>query len=267
VNEEGFIKLKDAAELSSPNVKYTPTHARRKMLRMPCDVIGTGSLLEATSCLYLVEKQSPATLYLWQSLLKEACIKKQTNNKGLTKEDMKKLLNLAESESERKRLKYAVVKSSGISSTKAKAVYGFDDMTSKINDVEKAMEEACAIRQAIEDIAITKEKLILLPLGISESSESDSDTESETDCESSSAITDSTCLPNNRKDNSDEEVIPARESMLKDLKENEFGYNSDNSSEITSESESSEAEISALGVTSVLDERGKILIRKRRAAM
>jgi hypothetical protein len=55
--------------------------------------------------------------------------------------------------------------------------------------------------------------------------------------------------------------------MLKDLKENEFGYNSDNSSEITSESESSEAEISALGVTSVLDERGKILIRKRRAAM
>ena len=108
VNEEGFIKLKDAAELCSPNVKYTPTHARRKMLRMPCAVIGTGSLLEGTSCLYLVEKQSPATLYLWQSLLKEACIKKQTN-KGLTKEDMKKLLNLVESESERKRLKYAVV--------------------------------------------------------------------------------------------------------------------------------------------------------------
>ena len=266
VNEEGFIKLKDAAELCSPNVK-SPTHARRKMLRMPCAVIGTGSLLEGTSCLYLVEKQSPATLYLWQSLLKEACIKKQTNNKGLTKEDMKKLLNLAESESERKRLKYAVVKSSGISSTKAKAVYGFDDMTSKINDVEKAMEEACAIRQAIEDIANTKEKSILLPLGISESSESGSDTESETDCESSSAITDSTCLPNNRKDNSDEEVIPARESMLKDLKENEFGYNSDSSSEITSESESSEAEIWALGVTSALDERGKILIRKRRAAM
>ncbi|CAB4010429.1 Hypothetical predicted protein [Paramuricea clavata] len=237
VNEEGFIKLKDAAELCSPNVKYTPAHARRKMLRMPCAVIGTGSLLEGTSCLYLVEKQSPATLYLLQSLLKEACIKKQTN-KGLTKEDVKKLLNLAESESERKRLKYAVVKSSGISSTKAKAVYGFDDMTSKINDVEKAMEEACAIRQAIEDIANTKEKSILLPLGISESSESGSDTESETDCESSSAITDSTCLPNNRKDNSDEEITPVRQSMLEDLKENEFGYNSDSSSEITSESES-----------------------------
>ena len=208
VNEEGFIKLKHAAKLCSSNFKYTPAHARRKMLKMPCAVIGTGSLIEGISCLYLVEKQNPVNLYVLQSLLKEACIKKQTNE-GLTKEDMKKLLNLAESESERKRLKYAVVKSSGISSTKAKAVYGFNDMTSKISDVEKAMVEACAIRQAIEDIAKTKEKSVLLPLGISESSESSSDTESETDRESSydTVTSDSTC-PDGPTDNN-KEVAPA----------------------------------------------------------
>ena len=81
VNEEGFIKLKHAAKLCSSNGKYTPAHARRKMLKMPCAVIGTGSLMEGTSCLYLVEKQNPANLYVLQSLLKKACIKKQTNER------------------------------------------------------------------------------------------------------------------------------------------------------------------------------------------
>ena len=167
---------------------------------------------------------------------------------------MKKLLNLGESESERKRLKYAVVKSSGISSTKAKAVYGFNDMTSKISDVEKAMEEACAIRQAIEYIAKTKEKSVLLSLGISESSESGSDTESETDRESSydTVTRDSTC-PDGPTDNN-KEVAPA-------------SFTCDSSVEITSGSESSKAEIWALSVSSALDERGKMLITKRRAAM
>ena len=211
-------------------------------------MIETGSLMEGTSCLYLVEKQNPANLYVLQSLLKEACIKKQTN-KGLTKEDMKKLLNLAESECERKRLKYAVVKSSGISRTKAKAVYGFNNMTTKIGDVEKAMEEACAIRQAIKDIAKTKEKSVLLPLGISESSESGSDTESETDRESSydMVTSDSTCADDPTDNN--KEAAPAN-------------FTCDSSVEITLESESSEAEIWALGVSSALDEKGKILIRK-----
>lgn len=169
VIKEGFVKLKHAAELCSPNVKCTSAHARRKLLQ-----IGIGSIPEGTFCLYLVEKQSSAALYVLQSLIKETYMKK-TTRKGLTKEEMKMLLNLTESESERNRLKYAVVKSTGLSSTKAKAMYGFDEMTHKISDVEKAMAEACALRQAIEDIAKTKEK----SLGLSEGGESESDTESE----------------------------------------------------------------------------------------
>ena len=74
-------------------------------------------------------------------------------------------------------------------------------------------------------------------MGISESSKSDLDTKRETDCDSCDRITDSTCLPNNSKDNS-KEVTPARQSMLTDPKEKQFRYNSDSSAEITSASES-----------------------------
>ena len=47
-------------------------------------------------------------------------------NPSISKEEMKKLLYLADGEAERERLKYAVVKSSGLSGTKAKTYYGFE---------------------------------------------------------------------------------------------------------------------------------------------
>ena len=93
---------------------------------------------------------------------------KSKNQSHLTKDEMKQLMNLAESESERDRLRYAVVKSSGISSTAAKNVFGFSGMNDKKANVEKAMEEATAIKNAIENIAMSKEKVLLQSLGINE---------------------------------------------------------------------------------------------------
>lgn len=227
-----FLTLADAFKLCSPNVKYKSFHARRKLLQMPLAVVGVGSLEQGTFCLYLLKKQQPANLYVIQSLMNETTKQKETQQ-GINKEDVKKLLNLAESESERERLKYAVVKSAGISNTKAKSIYGFQNMGAKKPKVEQAMEEACAIKDAIEKIAKIKEKAVLQSLGVyetSESQESDNEeSESETDSDSAGFV----------------------------------DFN--DSSEVTSESGSSEAEIWAKGVGSVLDERGKLLIKKRRA--
>ena len=102
----------------------------------------------------------------------------------MSKEELQKLLNLAESESERERLKYAVVKSSALSNREAKSLFGIDDMTHKKQKVHQAMEEASAIREAIESIAKVKEKVVLQSFGV-DSDESESDeseaSESETD--------------------------------------------------------------------------------------
>ena len=102
----------------------------------------------------------------------------------MSKEELQKLLKLAESESERERLKYAVVKSSGLSNRKARSLFGIDDMTDKKRKVHQAMGEASAIREAIENIAKVKEKVVLQSFGVdcdeSESDESEA-SESETD--------------------------------------------------------------------------------------
>ena len=91
---------------------------------------------------------------------------------------------LAETESERERLKYAVLKSSQLSDTKAKSLYGFSDMSERRQIVEDAMENASAIREAIENVAAVKEKSLFQSTGVYDTENDESETmdaESETD--------------------------------------------------------------------------------------
>lgn len=126
---------------------------------MPLAVIGAGTLKEQSFCLYLTKKFPAANLRVFQALLSECTMNKSVDQE-LSRNEVRKILNLAESEGERERMKYIVVKSSGISNKKAKRMYGFSDMSSKKDKVEEAMEKARAIKDAIENIAKIKEKVL-----------------------------------------------------------------------------------------------------------
>ena len=76
------------------------------------------------------------------------------------------------------------------------------------------MQEACAIRQAIEDIARTKGK----SLGLSPGSRSESDTESETDSESTICSLD-------MMNNSQEVVLSMNQLSIVDLTNGESRLN------------------------------------------
>ncbi len=154
---EGFLKLKDAFTMTSPGVSYTSLHARRKLLQMPLVSIGVGDKKNGNYCVYLVEKQSTVHYKVLRSLL-NSLIQSQSGQKpvNLSKETVNSLLKLAESDAEKLRLKYAIVKATGLSSSKAKNVNDFSDMSSKVSRVENALEEATYIREAIENIAKVK---------------------------------------------------------------------------------------------------------------
>ncbi len=190
VSGERFLKLKTAFEMVSPNVTYTALHARRKLLQMPLVSIGVGERKKGTYLVFLVEKQSAVHYTIFQSLLNNwmSCQNKKCSN-SLGKETVNDLLKLVESNGERERLKYAIVKAAAISHSQAKSVYGFDNMSSRVNKVENALLEATAIRDAIENIANIKETALLSSFGISEisdDSQSESmDDESETDTDNS----------------------------------------------------------------------------------
>lgn len=73
---------------------------------------------------------------------------------------MNSLLNLAESDAERKRLKFAVVSATGLSYKKAKAKFGLSDIATTVFQVEQALDEVSAIHEAIENIAEVKDNKV-----------------------------------------------------------------------------------------------------------
>ncbi len=128
--EHGYIKLSNAFAMCSPCLaKYSPKDARRKLLQLPLAAIGAGNQRKGTYALYLVKKNSQLSYSLFQTLLNKVLDSSEDNaQKHITKQEVDNLLYLAESESEKERLRYSIIKSSGLSSTKAKQLYGFKDM-------------------------------------------------------------------------------------------------------------------------------------------
>ncbi len=54
----GFMKLKEAFEFSSPERSYTSSHAHQKLLQMPVAAIGIGNQAKGTFCFVVVKKRS-----------------------------------------------------------------------------------------------------------------------------------------------------------------------------------------------------------------
>ena len=77
------------------------------------------------------------------------------------------LLRLAQSDRERECIKYAVCKTSGISATGARRLYGFENMDEHSSRVEQAIAEVQQIYEVIEDIASIRDKAALATLGVS----------------------------------------------------------------------------------------------------
>lgn len=182
---QGFIKLKTAMTISSPHVRnYKSSLARRKLLRMPLACIGVGKMEQGTYCMYLVEKQDKVNYSVFQTLLENASVKAGVNNVDISKKELTNLLYIAETESQRELLKYAVVKAAGLSNTKAKQMYGINDVKKRNKKIEDAMEKAVSIRKSIEKIAHLKDKALLSSLGIDCCSDTESSSESESEIES-----------------------------------------------------------------------------------
>lgn len=184
VLEKGFVQLKAAFEIVSPQVRYRSLNAKRKLLQLPLAAIAVGTPSKGTHRVFLVEKQNHVKYTILQSLLNQWW-KSQTSEPScaLTRNTVTNLLKLAESGAEKKRMKYAIVSATGLSNKKAAAMYGFTSMSPTVSEVEEVLKESTAIRKVIEKLAELKDKELLKSLGITDenSCESDSSDESETD--------------------------------------------------------------------------------------
>ena len=161
--KEGSCILKDAYELVSPFVKYTTERARRMLFQMPLVSIRIGRPVVGLSYTLLLERCLGVD-YSKVSLVMNRLSLSKSPSQVMDKTVAKDILSLAQSERERACLRYAIVKAAGISTSQARRQYRFTDNSSK---VQQSIEEIREIREAVDDLAATQDKTLLLCHGIS----------------------------------------------------------------------------------------------------
>ena len=83
----------------------------------------------------------------------------------------------------KERIKYAVVKSAGMSADRAKKVFGFHNMNRRAEAMELAYKEACKIKESIMNIAHLKDRALLGSLGLQDTISDNENSDSEDDDE------------------------------------------------------------------------------------
>ena len=135
-----------------PGLAYSSAKAKQKLLKIPLACIRVGSPASGTSELLLMER-IVGTDYLKIHQLCNANTEyaAHTVSNGLSKAHVKQLLSLAQSDRERALIRYTVFKSSNLTPTAARNIYGFQNMGERAAHVERCMQEASDIKRAFEE--------------------------------------------------------------------------------------------------------------------
>ncbi len=169
--ENGSGILSEIFRKAFPGTKYTAEVAKRRFLQMPLVTILVGDPSSGRSLTYLIESQHGTNYQTIQNLLSSRI--KEKNISGLTKEVLKGILSMARSDRERELLRYTAFISGNYTQTSARRTLGLESMNRRVLKVENSIEEAKAIRESIEQMALDEVRSII-PL---HDSDPDSDTE------------------------------------------------------------------------------------------
>ena len=124
-----------------PGVTYSAACAKTCLLQMPLVVLRIGEPYSGKSQIYVMEYIHGMN-YIGLAQFLETSGMSHTPHPAISKEELKKLLALAQSDRERECLRYAVYRASGLASTAACRYFGFKDMKDRAKHVEDCLRDA-----------------------------------------------------------------------------------------------------------------------------
>ena len=148
----GHCRLSDSFRKAFPSVPYKTDIARRKVLQMPLVSIRLRD--ELGRFVWYLFKYIHGTDYRQFSEFAQTVVKSSfgTLKPFIQREEVKGLLQLAGNNKERELIRCAIYKSSGISSTAARRMFGFEGMGLREKAVDQAIDQVQAIHEEIDDL-------------------------------------------------------------------------------------------------------------------
>ena len=167
VLRDGYVILKGAFTDSFPTIEYSSAHARRRFLQMPLACIRVDYHAGVSECV-LIEYHPNTNYSSTQALIKSVIQRNSSSNSDpISKDVVKSLLSLCQSDRERECLRFTVFKASGLSATQVHKRYGFQSMNERSKVVEDTLQHAKYIRESIDGLAKSRDLSMLKSLGIS----------------------------------------------------------------------------------------------------
>ena len=163
VLNHGYCTLPDAFKVVSPNIAYNAERARIKLLHMPLVAVRVGQPESGQSKTLLLEFFSQVDYTKMSSLVINSMAKsvQGSDRLGIEKCTLQALLSMAQSDRERETLRYVVYKASSLTSTKARRLYGFENMNSRALQVDESILQLKRIHEAVDEIACIQDKAVI----------------------------------------------------------------------------------------------------------
>ena len=176
VLKNGIVPLAVVFKAAFPTVTYHSVNAKRRLLQMPVVAFRVKGLQKGQSQLYLMEKIEGLDYGQLANFLSKN-IEQLSRKQGITKEELKQLLRITQSERERECIRYAIYKTSGATPTEARRLFGFENMRARASHVDTCIKEMQEIYEAVESLAHIQEQALQDTLGFESNSSESSDEE------------------------------------------------------------------------------------------
>ena len=132
---------------------YNTHNAKRRLLQLPVVALRICEASSGTAEVNLMEVVRGVDYVKFQRVLVTQASREASSSPALTKNGLRQLLSVAQSDSERELVRYTAFRASGLSATGARRHYGLDNMTERSARVEQCIQEAECIHESIKELA------------------------------------------------------------------------------------------------------------------
>lgn len=160
VQREHIFPLASVYKEAFPTVTYQSESAKKRLLKMPLACIRVGKVSDGTAQLLVMELVTG----LDYRKIQQMCAKVKSVSSAahaLSKDEVKRVLSLAQSECEKECLRYAMYKSYGLTPSGARRRFGFERMGERAKDVESCIKVVEEIKLSFEDLAAMRLKALM----------------------------------------------------------------------------------------------------------
>ena len=154
-------------EKAFPVSTYLSSNAKRRLLQMPLVALRI-SKSEHQSELYLMEKIDG---FNYEKLVEILRVQMIDNGNRISRDELKQLIAITQTEREKELIRYAVYRSSNVTSSQARRLFGFENVHELSRKIQDCIQQTKKVYEDVNDLAVARCEAVIETYAISSSSD------------------------------------------------------------------------------------------------